>query len=479
MSLEPLLTEPHRLPLPPAVAAAAAASTSAKIIPSATLDVVDTAGDNSLPVLLQFPTKGPPDLKLSLTRNKSEKRKGQHEIKAENATMLFSGQNYGSEAAAGKLGGTLLIGVHKVGTDKVRLVQPGALFQMHPTVKAPKCELKHVQQEEIKTGREGVAQAVAQKRKLVAELGSAKALKKQNKMLLSTVRADAIFNSVSLGSDLADAHAASSADGVLAQSVRDLHMNHPPFDLEATTVAGAYPIREGMIPPHVWSALDFNLLSEAQKSGQKGEEARSSLRAQPNLWPPFILTILSQPRIEDKASRHLLQRTLLYLAYILRFNSLRAPIRPTRPNQQRKTNGPCDHHPDAQQLQIPLAPWEQFIKEFTEVLPPKEGQGPVAGLVEADAEGGGKQPSRRITPELRDKIFLYAHTLALALSDGRVLASSLAPTLGLTEEKCAFYLKQLGCKVEKLKNLQGVTERMAVLHLPLSFPKLSRGKKKN
>ena len=83
MSLEPLLTEPHRLPLPPAVAAAAAASTSAKIIPSATLDVVDTAGDNSLPVLLQFPTKGPPDLRLSLTRNKSEKRKGQHEIKAE------------------------------------------------------------------------------------------------------------------------------------------------------------------------------------------------------------------------------------------------------------------------------------------------------------------------------------------------------------------------------------------------------------
>ena len=79
-----------------------------------------------------------------------------------------------------------------------------------------------------------------------------------------------------------------------------------------------------------------------------------------------------------------------------------------------------------------------------------------------------------MTPRLREKLYLYAHTLAMALGEGTLACASLAPTLGLTEEKCAFYLKQLGCKVDKKKKDEA---RLATLPLPLSFPKLGRGRK--
>jgi hypothetical protein len=56
--------------------------------------------------------------------------------------------------------------------------------------------------------------------------------------------------------------------------------------------------------------------------------------------------------------------------------------------------------------------------------------------------------------------------LVLSARKGRALAA----TLGLTEQKVGFYLKQLGCVVEKAGG-----GKVGVLRLPLQFPKASRG----
>jgi hypothetical protein len=53
---------------------------------------------------------------------------------------------------------------------------------------------------------------------------------------------------------------------------------------------------------------------------------------------------------------------------------------------------------------------------------------------------------------------------------GRLRCDALAATLGLTEQKVGFYLKQLGCVVEKAGG-----GKVGVLRLPLQFPKASRG----
>jgi len=76
-----------------------------------------------------------------------------------------------------------------------------------------------------------------------------------------------------------------------------------------------------------------------------------------------------------------------------------------------------------------------------------------------------------MTPELREKLALHSLALALLLKRGRLSTAALAADLGLTESKCAFYLKQLGCKIERKSG----SPNLAVLQLPLTFPKVSRG----
>ena len=127
--------------------------------------------------------------------------------------------------------------------------------------------------------------------------------------------------------------------------------------------------------------------------------------------------------------------------------------------------------PIAQQLLIPLAPWEQLLADFTEALA-------AAGAPPSAQAGGAAGSKRQITRTCREKLCLYALTLGLMLGRGKLPAASLAPALGLTEQKTSFYLKQLGCKVDKVRALgDGASERtsVATLTLPIQFPKLNRG----
>ena len=57
------------------------------------------------------------------------------------------------------------------------------------------------------------------------------------------------------------------------------------------------------------------------KDAAKSEEARTRLTAQPELWPPLVLSALAAPLPSDKSARHAHLRTLLYLTYTLRFAS--------------------------------------------------------------------------------------------------------------------------------------------------------------
>lgn len=448
---------------------------------NARLNLAEPGPDASTPLLLHFPSGLPPPsalantpkeggLKLRLRRNTKKNRTDQRELQAENETMRYHGANFGADGAAARSGGTLLIGVHHRGSDSVQLVPAAAFFQMRPSVKNPQLTLTppETAADDDPAGR--AAENYAQKRKLVASLGSAKAFKKQKQQDAAAVNADSVFNAASLSADIAGA-AQAAADGAAPErSARELHPLHPPFDLEATTLAGAYP-RGGLIPAHVWATLEYAIL----KDGSKSAEARVRMAQQPELWPPAVLAALAAPLPTEKSARHAHLRLLLYLAYMLRFASLRQPIKPARRGAQHSaSSGACDHHPLAAQLLIPLGAWEQLLSDFTEAFVP-EGAPPAALRAE------GTQPvamKRSITRTCREKLSLWALTLSLLIGEGKTPTAALAPTLGLTEPKCSFYLKQLGCKVDKVRALnseEGERVGVASLPLPLTFPKLSRG----
>ena len=122
-------------------------------------------------------------------------------------------------------------------------------------------------------------------------------------------------------------------------------------------------------------------------------EADVSVRAmcvrQRALWPPFTLHALVRHLPTQKSLRHAHMRKVLYLAYMLRFYTLRHPIKPPKPAQRRRRAGgdeAYEHHPDALSLQIPQAPWEQLLADFTEVY-----TAPAGGGSGADAGGAARR----------------------------------------------------------------------------------------
>ena len=436
--------------------------------------VLEPDANASLPALMLFPAGLPPEstlhnkeggLRLELLRRSSEKRKAQLELRAETERMQYAGQNHGRESATVRSGGSLLIGVHNKQTGVTKLLPPSALFVMHQSVKEPRISL------DAPTAPEESAAYGAQKRQLVSTLGAAKARKKMDQQAQQAVSADAVFNAASLRSDLSKAADASQTEAGSANRSRDeaaMHPLHPPFDLSATTVADAYP-RSGLIPDHVWGGLDYAAVKDLNKSQTKRDEAANTA---PTLWPPFILAAAAAPLPTDKSKRHAHLRLLSYITYALRFLSVGA-IKP-----RKKDVGRPDYSHDAAKLLIPLPAWEVLVEQYSE--PEQRDAVAQRAAAEAAAEAGGtgdvaapKAPKRLVSRTCREKLCLHILAMALLLGDGRLPCDALAASLSLTEEKCAFYLKQLGCAIAAKR--AGTSSRVAALTLPLVFPKPSRG----
>ena len=166
-----------------------------------------------------------------------------------------------------------------------------------------------------------------------------------------------------------------------------------------------------------------------------------------------------------------LARQLLYLAYMLRFSTL--GTRPVSAHGAASRPGaPLAENPEALSRSIPAAAWRQLLADFTEPLP-GAGASPSSSL----AAAGGRE-KRKLTDPMRQKLALHAHALALRVAGGSVGTDAIAAPLALTTQKCAFYLRELGCKTESLAGQQtadGKKRRVATLKLPLVFPKPSRG----
>ena len=407
-------------------------------------------------------------LKLKVLQH--AKRKHQHELHAESDMMRYTGVDYGSEASAARASGALLVGVHEKSTGKVSIVPASSLYLMKPSVKQPRVSL--VPGAASSSGSAPAATAAATKRDLVESLGAAKALKKQRQLQQAAVKVDAIFNASSLGSDIKTAaDAADNAGAGPDRSARDLHPLHPPFNAEATTLAAAYP-RSGLVPEALWKVLDYSPLKALAKSA----EQRDKFASEPgDLWPAFVLAELGAPLPADKSARHERMKLLAFLTHLLRFATLRAVIKPKRRNvglgAADSAEGHNDDHPDARRLRLPSTSWERLLAEYTEPAWSKDGAPPQAAAGDdEDADEVAKPAARKITPSMRDKIALHVFTLGLHLGGGQLACAALASSLGLTEERCVFFLRQLGCHVKRMGGA-----KVAVLQLPLEFPKLSRG----
>ena len=114
--------------------------------------------------------------------------------------------------------------------------------------------------------------------------------------------------------------------------------------------------------------------------------------------------------------------------------------------------------------------------DFTEAYAAPAGGGSGANVGGA----AGRPPKRWLTATCREKLVLHVLALALTLCEGELACEALATALELTAEKCSFYLRQLGCTVSRRRaNAPGAGDapggRVALLRVPLEFPKLSRG----
>ena len=440
---------------------------------STRLSVASLSGDDSLPALMLFPSGLPASsslsndkdggLKIDMMRKTSAKHKHHMELHAQSERMRYSGQNYGREGSAARAGGTLLVGVHDKTTGLTRVVPASALFVMQQSIKEPRVSF------EPPAATEEMQTYGAQKRQLVSTLGAAKARKRQDQQAAAAVNANAVFNAATLSADIASAADAAHVVAALPESQRneaEMRPLHPPFDLAATTVAQAYP-RSGLIPEYVWLGLDYTSLKELSKSTAKRDRA---VAESPQLWPAYIVDTLDDPLPTEKSARHGYLKQLTFLTYMLRFVTISGPIKP-----KKRDAGRGDYQQDAAKLQIPLSAWDQLLAQYTE-QDLRDGM-PIPS--EEDADHGGAQsaraPKRLLTRTCREKLCLHVLTLALVLRDGRLPCAALASSLSLTEEKCAFYLKQLGCTVDAKHRAGGEGGRVAVLKLPLTFPKLSRG----
>lgn len=442
---------------------------------SSRLTVTNPSADDSLPALMLFPSGLPPTstlsghkdggLKLELMRKTSSKHKQHQELHAETDMMRYSGQNYGKEGHASRASGAVLIGVHDKTTGVTKIVPASSIFVMQPSVKEPRVSF-----DPPAAAEEAITYA-AQKRQLVSTLGASKARKKQDQQAAAAVNADAVFNAASLSADIAGAAQAAHAAATASDTQRNEHAMRPLlplFDLAATTVAQAYP-RSGLIPEHVWQGLEYASIKDLAKSAEKRDQAANS---SPQLWPDYIVSALGDPLPSEKTARHGYLKQLTFLTYMMRFVTISGPIKP-----KKRDAGRGDYQQDAAKLQIPLTAWEQLVTEYTE-LDLRDGI-PVPTENDGEPGGGGgkrKEPKRLLTRTCREKLCIHILALALVLRDGRLPCHALASSLSLTEEKVAFYLKQLGCTVDaKSRTGSGGGGRVAVLKLPLTFPKLSRG----
>ena len=420
----------------------------------ATLSVVPSTDEMAAPVVLSFPSTTPPGLqsaegssrlRLELRRNPSDRKKHQCEAVLQNDTIKYTGVNYGRDGTAAKSAGAFLIGVHHKGSGTVKLAA-AQLYVMKPAVKAPKVSLEPP--EEFSVTISSGAEYNDRKRQLVSQLGAAKARKRQRVADTGAVSSNAVLDALALNADISGAAREAADKPVVELSEIKRHPLHPPFDLAATSAAHAYP-RSSFAPDRVWDSLDYKPLRAASKSAEELEK----LAAEPTLFPPYVLGLLAGKLPGDKLARTHLLRATLYLTHMLRFSSLHAPIAPIREGSE--------GHPDAQRLRVPPDSWAQLLEDFTEPLSAREGEPLREGF----------PTKRRVTPPLREKLAMHCLALALVhVGGGRLRCDALAATLGLTEQKVGFYLKQLGCLVEKAGG-----GKVGVLRLPLQFPKASRG----
>lgn len=425
----------------------------------ATLSVVPSTDEMAAPVVLSFPSTTPPGLqsaegssrlRLELRRNPSDRKKHQCEAVLQNDTIKYTGVNYGRDGTAAKSAGALLIGVHHKGSGTVKLAT-AQLYVMKPAVKAPKVSLEPPEEFSVTIG--SGAEFNDRKRQLVSQLGAAKARKRQRVADTGAVSSNAVLDASALNADISGAAREAADKPVVELSEQERHPLHPPFELAATSAAHAYP-RSGFAPDRVWDSLDYKPLRVASKSA----EEREKLAAEPTLFPPYVLGVLAGKLPVDKLARTHLLRATLFLTHMLRFSSLKGMREPTIVTPMREGS---EGHPDAQRLRVPPDSWAQLLDDFTEPLSARY----------PDEMGEGKPKKRQITTTMREKLAMHCLAFALVhVGGGRLRCDALAATLGLTEQKVGFYLKQLGCVVEKAGG-----GKVGVLRLPLQFPEASRG----
>lgn len=326
-------------------------------------------------------------------------------------------------------GATLLVGVYHRETGTVQLSRPSRLFVMHPRLKEPVVSLEA-----------GGVSGTTERRSLAAELGSEKSRKKLKAIAATRIHADKIYNQGSLEQDIDTAMSAAPAAASIEDSAEARPLL-PKHDKEALSTRTAYP-RGGLVPDKIWDILEVKKISDSAQSATLLQEMDKDKK----MWPPFVMRRLRIPRV-DKQELGM----LLYLTYLLRFSAANRPMFSPEDGE----SGPRPRNP--LQRDTPPAVWNQLVRDFSDPLPPRAGSTVV---------------HRRINDGSKHKIALHTHAMAIWLTEGNMLSSELAPSLQLTEERCTFYLRQLGCTVVQKARKDGTDTD---LPLPLKFPRLERG----
>jgi len=396
-----------------------------------------------LPSEDKLSNKGSERLRIRLLRNSIAAKAHQLQLAAETSTMNFNANNYAGEGRQlAQAQGRLLMGVYQRSAGSVQLVPVSDVFVMKQSIKEPKQAMQpQPQPEEVQR----------KKRELVAELGSEKARKSQKRKAAEQVDAQKVYNLGNVAETISAALTANVAEQANAAPLTPQQERpwHPTFVLGARSAAEAYP-RDGLVPsavvPHLNNEFVLQRTRDTAKFKEMGEKK--------DLWPALTMTLLraAPPADVEALKPH------LYLAFMLRFSKIDKPVlRPFAPDEggsSKRNEAPSE----ATALHITQHAWNQLIEDFTEAAPSGKGRAKSSKV-------------RRRSDAMKQKLTLHALALALTLSKGSLFISEAASALALTEERCRFYLRQLGCSMDR-------GSKAMTLKCPFELPKVeqSRGR---
>ncbi|KAJ1990295.1 DNA-directed RNA polymerase I subunit rpa49 [Coemansia spiralis] len=400
---------------------------------------VDSSKAAIKPVVATFTAAIPPVASSFATYKCLDKSKSDnHMVVSETEKIEFVGQNFENDKPL-FTGCKYLVGVYDKATDTVTFHQApyvrinSMIKSLRSSAGVPDRDISR----NVLGARNELGEAFGNKKRK-AQIRA----EERNKINMETVKSDMDVIETSIG--LRTSSMPTNKD---LQKVADDSRPVPKYNPEATNPADIYDMEDVLAKA---SAAHINIMPFIKASDM--EECKKNIPVR----SMFVLKKVEQIIDQNKPDLTALRR-VLYLAYLLRFSSIK--------NSALQKREVC-----IEALQCSPEVADVIYEKFTEC---------VAGSINPDGT-----PMYTKTPATESKLICHIAVLMLSANSWVLYPAEMAADLGIAGKKAEKYLESVGCKLESAssdeiaahvlnKRARSGPSKKAVLKAPIKFPKTS------